>query len=285
MNFRGESEPGSRHRRSPGMGAGSGHRGTRARRSPGLDRRARLPDCPRVPMSIRPSRARSWRCSPMTSGGGPPGSCGRENGDGSPGAGRPSARSWADCWASRPESLRFRAAAVGKPELDRGPGVVEPLRFNVSHSAELGDHRRLPGPRGRRGHRAAPRRSRSPSGSSRRSSRRPSRMRSPRSPSRTPGGVPPGLDPQGGRAQGIRDGDLGTRRRNTRPGSARPPSRRDSRRRNPFARRSLVALGGRAAPGFRRGPGRRCRRNRRSAPARPPTRRRPARCPRTSARP
>jgi 4'-phosphopantetheinyl transferase len=35
-------------------------------------------------------------------------------------------------------SLRFRAAAVGKPELDRGPGVVDPLRFNVSHSAELG---------------------------------------------------------------------------------------------------------------------------------------------------
>ena len=35
------------------------------------------------------------------------------------------------------DSLRFRAAAVGKPELDRGPGVVEPLRFNVSHSAEL----------------------------------------------------------------------------------------------------------------------------------------------------
>lgn len=35
-------------------------------------------------------------------------------------------------------SLKFRAAAVGKPELDRGPGVVEPLRFNVSHSAELG---------------------------------------------------------------------------------------------------------------------------------------------------
>lgn len=37
-----------------------------------------------------------------------------------------------------PEALRFRAAAVGKPELDRGPGVVAPLRFNVSHSAELG---------------------------------------------------------------------------------------------------------------------------------------------------
>jgi 4'-phosphopantetheinyl transferase len=36
------------------------------------------------------------------------------------------------------DSLRFRAAAMGKPELDRGPGVVEPLRFNVSHSAELG---------------------------------------------------------------------------------------------------------------------------------------------------
>jgi 4'-phosphopantetheinyl transferase len=36
------------------------------------------------------------------------------------------------------DSLRFRAAAVGKPELDRGPGVLEPLRFNVSHSAELG---------------------------------------------------------------------------------------------------------------------------------------------------
>src|SRR5262249_45214892 len=35
-------------------------------------------------------------------------------------------------------SLRFRAGAVGKPELDRGVGVLEPLRFNVSHSAELG---------------------------------------------------------------------------------------------------------------------------------------------------
>ncbi len=35
------------------------------------------------------------------------------------------------------DSLRFRAAAVGKPELDRGPGVVEPIRFNVSHSADL----------------------------------------------------------------------------------------------------------------------------------------------------
>jgi 4'-phosphopantetheinyl transferase len=35
------------------------------------------------------------------------------------------------------DSLRFRAAAVGKPELDRGPGVDEPLHFNVSHSAEL----------------------------------------------------------------------------------------------------------------------------------------------------
>jgi 4'-phosphopantetheinyl transferase len=34
-------------------------------------------------------------------------------------------------------SLRFRAAAVGKPELDRGRGVEESLRFNVSHSAEL----------------------------------------------------------------------------------------------------------------------------------------------------
>jgi 4'-phosphopantetheinyl transferase len=36
------------------------------------------------------------------------------------------------------ESLRFRAAAVGKPELDRGPGVFDPIRFNVSHSADLG---------------------------------------------------------------------------------------------------------------------------------------------------
>ena len=36
------------------------------------------------------------------------------------------------------DSLRFRAAVVGKPELNRGPGVIEPLRFNVSHSAELG---------------------------------------------------------------------------------------------------------------------------------------------------
>ncbi len=35
------------------------------------------------------------------------------------------------------ESLRFRAAALGKPELDGGPGVASALRFNVSHSAEL----------------------------------------------------------------------------------------------------------------------------------------------------
>jgi 4'-phosphopantetheinyl transferase len=35
-------------------------------------------------------------------------------------------------------SLRFRTAAVGKPELDRGPDIHEPLRFNVSHSAGLG---------------------------------------------------------------------------------------------------------------------------------------------------
>ncbi len=35
-------------------------------------------------------------------------------------------------------SLRFRAAAVGKPELDRGAGDEVFLRFNVSHSAELG---------------------------------------------------------------------------------------------------------------------------------------------------
>jgi len=34
-------------------------------------------------------------------------------------------------------SLRFRAAAVGKPELDRGPGISGSLRFNVSHSSEL----------------------------------------------------------------------------------------------------------------------------------------------------
>ena len=39
----------------------------------------------------------------------------------------------------RPESLRFRAAAIGKPELDRGPGdQLSALRFNVTHSAELG---------------------------------------------------------------------------------------------------------------------------------------------------
>lgn len=36
-----------------------------------------------------------------------------------------------------PGSLVFRAAAMGKPELDRGSAVVERLRFNVSHSAEL----------------------------------------------------------------------------------------------------------------------------------------------------
>ena len=33
--------------------------------------------------------------------------------------------------------MRFRAAAVGKPALDPGPGVVASLRFNVSHSADL----------------------------------------------------------------------------------------------------------------------------------------------------
>jgi 4'-phosphopantetheinyl transferase len=44
--------------------------------------------------------------------------------------------------AEPPASLRFRAAALGKPELDQGPDS-EPktdrpgLRFNVSHSAEL----------------------------------------------------------------------------------------------------------------------------------------------------
>ena len=38
-----------------------------------------------------------------------------------------------------PESLRFRAAAIGKPELDRDTGENLPsLHFNVSHSAELG---------------------------------------------------------------------------------------------------------------------------------------------------
>ncbi len=35
------------------------------------------------------------------------------------------------------DSLRFRAFARGKPELDRGPGVIAPLRFNVSHSDSL----------------------------------------------------------------------------------------------------------------------------------------------------
>jgi 4'-phosphopantetheinyl transferase len=36
------------------------------------------------------------------------------------------------------ESLRFRAAAMGKPELDRESAGLESLHFNVSHSAELG---------------------------------------------------------------------------------------------------------------------------------------------------
>jgi 4'-phosphopantetheinyl transferase len=35
------------------------------------------------------------------------------------------------------DSLRFRSFAKGKPELDRGLGRVEPLRFNVSHSDNL----------------------------------------------------------------------------------------------------------------------------------------------------
>ncbi len=35
------------------------------------------------------------------------------------------------------DSLRFRSHAKGKPELDRGPSVSEPLRFNVSHSDNL----------------------------------------------------------------------------------------------------------------------------------------------------
>ena len=43
-------------------------------------------------------------------------------------------------------SLRFRAAAVGKPELDRSPGDDRlALRFNVSHSSNLAPDRRLPG--------------------------------------------------------------------------------------------------------------------------------------------
>jgi 4'-phosphopantetheinyl transferase len=38
-----------------------------------------------------------------------------------------------------PDALRFRTAAVGKPELDHTPDEYRPaLRFNVSHSAELG---------------------------------------------------------------------------------------------------------------------------------------------------
>jgi 4'-phosphopantetheinyl transferase len=38
-----------------------------------------------------------------------------------------------------PDALRFRTAAVGKPELDPDPDERPPaLRFNVSHSAELG---------------------------------------------------------------------------------------------------------------------------------------------------
>jgi 4'-phosphopantetheinyl transferase len=36
-----------------------------------------------------------------------------------------------------PGSLRFRSFAKGKPELDRGPGALESLRFNVSHSDNL----------------------------------------------------------------------------------------------------------------------------------------------------
>jgi 4'-phosphopantetheinyl transferase len=35
------------------------------------------------------------------------------------------------------DSLRFRSYAKGKPELDRGLSVFEPLRFNVSHSDNL----------------------------------------------------------------------------------------------------------------------------------------------------
>jgi 4'-phosphopantetheinyl transferase len=35
------------------------------------------------------------------------------------------------------DSLKFRSFAKGKPELDRGPGVIEPLRFNLSHSDNL----------------------------------------------------------------------------------------------------------------------------------------------------
>jgi 4'-phosphopantetheinyl transferase len=35
------------------------------------------------------------------------------------------------------DSLRFRSFAKGKPELDRGLSVIEPLRFNVSHSDNL----------------------------------------------------------------------------------------------------------------------------------------------------
>src|SRR5262249_18522193 len=35
------------------------------------------------------------------------------------------------------DSLRFRSFAKGKPELDRGLSVIEPPRFNVSHSDNL----------------------------------------------------------------------------------------------------------------------------------------------------
>ena len=145
-------------------------------------------------------------------------------------------------------ALRFRAAAVGKPELDRGPGVVASLRFNISHSADLAvvavcrgrevgvDLERLrpiteaerivasffsaaESERVRRDRRAGPRR-----------------------------GVPAGLDPQGGRAQRVRRGDLGP------VGTARDrirhlrPDRRGSRRPSP-PRGSIAGCSGKPRPG------------------------------------
>ena len=212
MSLRGESEPESRrpgHSRAAGMAVPM-----RACRTSRPTRSASgssswTPASAAMPMSTRSSPARSWRCSPTTSGRGPRGSSGRASAVGSPGAGPRCGRSWGNLLGEPAGSLRFRAAAVGKPELDRGPGVVAP---SASTSRIRPTSRSSPCAGAARSGWTSSTCARSPrpSGSSRRSSPRPNRTRSPRSPRPDRGsGVPAGLDPQGGRAQGIRRGDLG----------------------------------------------------------------------------
>ena len=94
-------------------------------------------------MRRRPSRGRSWACSRRTNRRGRHGSSGARD-----------RRRFVSCRAAlrqilgslldaHPGSLQFRAGGQGKPELvSDGPGGESsdwrhPLRFNVSHSAEL----------------------------------------------------------------------------------------------------------------------------------------------------